>query len=201
MDLVAGPQGSGKSTFFPVSDRGHESFNVDDRRRELNRGSPKRIPPDVRRQVLVEYREFIESHIRRRLSFSIEVTLAKEITFEQARRAHEAGFRVHLTYVAAEVEECIQRVANRLRRGGHGVSPAVIRETYSSSMRNLSRAMREFDLVQVYDNSHRAHPEEATQDTEPQLVLEAQRGAITYVRSSPPGWLSAELAKAGHDLP
>ena len=30
MDLVAGPQGSGKSTFFPVSDRGHESFNVDD---------------------------------------------------------------------------------------------------------------------------------------------------------------------------
>jgi len=201
MDLVAGPQGSGKSTFFPVSDRGHESFNVDDRRRELNRGSPKRIPPDVRRQALAEYREFIEGHIRRRLSFSIEVTLAKEITFEQARRAHEAGFRVHLTYVAAEIQECIQRVANRLRRGGHGVSPAVIRETYSSTMRNLSRAMREFDLVQVYDNTHRAHPEEATQETEPQLVWEAQRGTITYVRSSPPRWLSAELGKAGHDLP
>jgi len=199
MDLVAGPQGSGKSTFFPVSDRGHESFNVDDRRRELNQGSPRRIPPDVRRQALAEYREFIEGRIRRRLSFSIEVTLAKEITFEQARRAHEAGFRVHLTYVAAEIEECIQRVANRLRRGGHGVSPAVIRETYSSSVRNLSRAMREFDLVQVYDNTHRAHPEEETQ--EPQLVLEAQRGAITYVRSNLPRWLRAELGKAGHDLP
>jgi len=111
------------------------------------------IPPDVRRQALAEYREFIEGHIRRRLSFSIEVTLAKEITFEQARRAHEAGFRVHLTYVAAEIEECIQRVANRLRRGGHGVSPALIRETYSTSMRNLSRAMREFDLVR--DPRHR----------------------------------------------
>jgi len=201
MDLVAGPQGSGKSTFFPVADRGHDFFNVDDRRRELNRGSSRRIPPVVRQRAIKEYRAFIEQHIRRRQSFAIEVTLGKEITFEQARRAHEAGFRVHLTYVAAEVEECIQRVANRLRRGGHGVSPAVIRETYSSSMRNLSRAMREFDLVQVYDNSYRAHPEEATQDTEPQFVLEAQRGAITYVRSSPPGWLSAELAKAGHDLP
>lgn len=201
MDLVAGPQGSGKSTFFPVSDRGHESFNVDDRRSELNRGSPKRIPPDVRRQVRAEYREFIEGRIRRRLSFSIEVTLAKEITFEQARRAHEAGFRVHLTYVAAQIEECIQRVANRLRRGGHGVAPAVIRETYSSSMRNLSRAMREFDLVQVYDNTHRAHPEETTRETEPRLVLEAQRGTITYVRASPPHWLIAELGMAGHDVP
>jgi predicted ABC-type ATPase len=182
MDLVAGPQGSGKSTFFPVSGRGHESFNVDDRRRELNRGLPNRVSPEVRRQALAEYREFIEGRIRRRLSFSIEVTLAKEITFEQARRAHEAGFRVHLTYVAAEIEECIQRVANRLRRGGHGVSADVIRATYSSSMRNLARAMREFDLVQ------------------PQLVLEAQRGMITYVSPSPPHWLRAELGKAGHDL-
>jgi hypothetical protein len=68
-------------------------------------------------------------------------------------------------------------------------------------MRNLSRAMRQFDLVQVYDNTHRAHPEEATQDAEPQLVLEAQRGTITYVRSSPPRWPIAELGKAGHDLP
>lgn len=128
------------------------------------------------------------------------MTLAKEITFEQARRAHEAGFRVHLTYVAAEIEECIQRVANRLRRGGHGVSADVIRATYSSSMRNLARAMREFDLVQVYDNNHRAHPEEETQESEPQLVLEAQRGMITYVSPSPPHWLRAELGKAGHDL-
>ena len=67
MDLVAGPQGSGKSTFFPVLDRGHESFNVDDRRRELSRGAPKGIPADVRRQALAEYREFIEGHIGRRV--------------------------------------------------------------------------------------------------------------------------------------
>lgn len=94
MDLVAGPQGSGKSTFFPVAHRGHDFFNVDDRRRELNRGSSHRIFPEVRQRAIKEYRAFIEQHIRRRQSFAIEVTLGKEITFEQAERARRAGFRV-----------------------------------------------------------------------------------------------------------
>ena len=161
MDLVAGPQGSGKSTFFPVADRGHDSFNVDDRRRKRNGGSSQRIPAGVRQRVIAEYREFIEEHIRRGNSFSIEVTLGKEITFEQARRAREAGFRVQLTYVAAALDDCVDRVATRLERGGHGVSPAVLRETYTTSMRNLSRAVREFDVVQVYDNARRARPDDS----------------------------------------
>jgi len=62
MDLVAGPQGSGKSTFFPVADRGGDSFNADDRRRQLNRGSSRKIPPHVRRQVVAEYEAFINEH-------------------------------------------------------------------------------------------------------------------------------------------
>jgi predicted kinase len=82
MDLVAGPQGSGKSTFFPVAHRGLDFFNIDDRRRELNRGSSQRIPQEVRRRAIKEYQEFIEEHIRRRRSFAIEVTLGQEITFE-----------------------------------------------------------------------------------------------------------------------
>ena len=114
MDLIAGPQGSGKSTFFPVADRGLDSFNIDDHRRVLNRGSSRDIPIRVRRQAAENYERFIERHIRDNASFSIEVTLAREITLEQARRAQRAGFRVQLTYVAAELPECIRRVA----RGG-----------------------------------------------------------------------------------
>lgn len=200
MDLVAGPQGSGKSTFFPVSHRGHDSFNVDDRRRELNGGSSRKIPLEVRRRAIKEYGEFIEEHIRRRHSFAIEVTLGKEITFEQTERARRAGFRVHLTYVAAEVDDCVGRVANRVEAGGHGVSASVLRQTYAASMRNLSRAVREFDVVQVYDNSREAQLEDAPEDATPQLVLEAQRGAITYARPQPPRWLSAALRGTTHDL-
>jgi len=200
MDLVAGPQGSGKSTFFPVADSGHDSFNIDDRRRELNRGSSRKIPVEARRRAIKDYVEFIEGHIRRRRSFAIEVTLGKEITFQQAERARQAGFRVHLTYVAAEIDDCIGRVANRVEAGGHGVSASVLRETYAASMRNLSKAVREFDVVQIYDNSREARLEDAPEDVTPQLVLEAQRGAITYAHPRPPRWLRAALRATGHDL-
>jgi predicted ABC-type ATPase len=200
MDLVAGPQGSGKSTFFPVADRGLDSFNIDDRRQELNRGSSQKIPQEVRRRAIKEYQEFIEEHIRRRRSFAIEVTLGQEITFEQAERARKAGFRVNLTYVAAQVEACINRVANRVEGGRHGVSAEVLRTTYAASMRNLSRAVEEFDVVQVYDNGREAQLQDAQEDIVPQLVLEAQRGEITYVRPGPPRWLSAALAGTAYGL-
>ena len=111
MDLVAGPQGSGKSTFFPVAHRGHDAFNVNDRRRELNRGSSRKIPLEVRR-----------------------------------------------------------------------------------------RAIKEYDVVQVYDNSRQAQPEDAPEDITPQLVLEAQRGAITFAHPRPPRWLRAALRGTSHDL-
>jgi len=197
MDLVAGPQGSGKSTFFPVAHRGHDFFNVDDRRRELNRCSSRKIPLEVRRRAIKEYREFIEKHIRRRHSFAIEVTLGKEITFEQAERARQAGFRRHLTYVAAEVDDCVGRVANRVEGGGHGVSASVLRETYAASMRNLSRAVREFDVVQVYDNSREAQLGDAPEDITPQLVLEAQRGG-DHICAPPASSLAAGRARWDH---
>ena len=200
MDLVAGPQGSGKSTFFPVGDRGHDSFNIDDRRRELNAGSSQRIAAGVRRRAIAEYRQFIEEHIRRRSSFSIEVTLGKEITFEQVLRARQAGFRVQLTYVAAELDDCVDRVATRLESGGHGVSPTVLRETYATSMRNLSRAVREFDIVQVYDNAHRARPQESSEEMRPRLVLESRRGATTYFTTKLPPWLRAALTSPDHGV-
>lgn len=200
MELVAGPQGSGKSTFFPLADRGHDSFNVDDRRRQLNRGSSRKIPPEVRRQAIAEYEAFIEEHIGRGSSFSIEVTLAREITFEQAHRARQRGFRVQLTYIAAELDDCINRVAKRLERGGHGVTPSILRETYAASMRNLSRAVREFDVVQVYDNARQAQPDDAPEEVRPPLVLESRRGMITYVTRKSPRWLRGALAGSDHEL-
>ncbi|HEX9725654.1 MAG TPA: hypothetical protein VGC53_15340 [Vicinamibacteria bacterium] len=48
MIVVGGPAGSGKSTAFPVSDFGVDPFNIDDRAAELNGGSYRSIPPEIR---------------------------------------------------------------------------------------------------------------------------------------------------------
>lgn len=194
MDVVAGPQGSGKSTFFPVSGRPRDAFNVDERRKQLNGGIAQRIPPSVRRQATTEYEAFIETHIHEGRGFAIEATLARDITFEQAKRARQGGFRIQLTYVAAGVDECCERVANRVELGGHGVPVAVIRATHEASTRNLVRAIREFDLVVVYDNSSRARLDQTLHEAKPRLVLEARSGVVTHRAADPPDWLVTALS-------
>lgn len=201
MDLVGGPQGSGKSTFFPVADRGYDAFNIDDHRRALNKGARCRMPDAIRQQALHDYESFIERHFLEKSSFSVEVTLAKEITLTQARRARESGFRVHLTYVAAELQDCIDRVATRVESGGHGAPASVIRRTYAASLANLGRALTDFDLVAIYDNSHQAGPEDTDEQARPRLVLEAQGGAITYVATTLPPWLKAALSGSSFGSP
>jgi len=193
-DLIGGPQGSGKSTFFPVSSRGCAFFNIDDRRRELNGGSAQGIPEAVRRKAAAEYLAFIRRQLREKRSFAIEVTLAKEITFTQARRAARAGFRVRLTYVAAPLEDSILRVANRVDAGGHGVGAAVIRRTYAASMKNLPRALAAFDVVQVYDNSAIFGPDAVGEDSRPIPVLETQLGKISFSALRLPDWLRSALS-------
>ena len=192
MDLVGGPQGSGKSSLFPVSDRGFDAFNVDAHRRALNNGVAQNIPAVIREQATRDYAAFIEDHIARRGSFSIEVTLAKEITFEQALRARQSGFVVRLTYIATALDECLRRVAGRVQMGGHGVTAAVLKATYSASMHNLPRAIGEFDLVQVYDNSLPASATQSQTSTAP-LVLEALHGKITVASDDLPDWLRNAL--------
>ena len=193
MDLVAGPQGSGKSTFFRVQESGHDAFNIDAHRKRLNRGSAQKIPLDVQKKAAADYEAFIEGHIRMKRSFSIEVTLGKEVTFEQAVRAHQEGFSVQLTYIAANLDDCIERVAKRVERGGHGVKLGVLQKTHAASMRNLARAIQEFDIVRVYDNSRRARLEDDPDESGPRLVLEAECGEVTFRASNPPRWLKDAL--------
>lgn len=193
MDLVGGPQGSGKSTLFPVSSRGNDWFNIDEERKRLNGGSSQNIPPAVQRAATAAYEGFINDHIGSRKSFSIEVTLGSEVTFEQANRAAEAGFSVSLTYVAAELPECMERMAARIEQGGHGVQVGVLQRTHSASLRNLRRAIREFDHVEVFDNSRHARLGTPAEEWEPRLVLQAERGAIGFKAKKLPAWLRRAL--------
>ena len=96
MELVAGPQGSGKSTFFPVRQSGYDAFNIDDHRKTLNDGSSQGFSEAIQKRAAADYEAFIEGHIRAKRSFSIEVTLGKDIALEQAKRAQAQGFSVRL---------------------------------------------------------------------------------------------------------
>ncbi len=192
MLVVGGPPGSGKSSIFPVRERGVDFFSADDVAATLNQ-SYQNIPPAIRAEANRRFQAFVNEHILRGQSFAIETTLRSGITFEQARAAHEKGFEVPLIYIALEsVETNIERVAIRADRGGHAASPGRIREIHTASLRHFVRAILEFDHVRAYDNT-------AVGQT-PRLVLEAERGKIRYASSNPPAWLIEALQGTEYDL-
>ena len=71
-------------------------------------------------------------------------------------KAHKNGFEVTLLYVALRDENlAIQRVNERVQKGGHGVPVATIKKRYQQSKHNLPLVAFKSDKVMIYDNSEK----------------------------------------------
>jgi predicted ABC-type ATPase len=185
MIVVAGPPGSGKTRFFPVSAFGVDSFNIDDRCAQIL-GSYRAIPRDVRHAVAKECEQFVRSRIARKVSFAVETTLRTAAAVDQAELAGQNGFATEMRFVATDsIDENITRVLQRAQGGGHGASEKEIRAIHAASVANLRRAIVVFERVRVYDSTARWLP--------PRLVGVSHRGRVTRYEPSP-RWLEVALA-------
>lgn len=138
---------------------------------------------------IAEFEEFVVRCIERCESFAIETTLQSQVTFEQARLARAAGFRIEMRYLALEgVTLHLERVKARADNGGHSASEATLRRIHDASLGNLRPAMEETDALWVYDNTKLGGP--------PRLVLETQSGRIILRADPPPAWLATSLGWA-----
>jgi predicted ABC-type ATPase len=188
MVVVAGPPGSGKTRYFPVTAFGIDAFNIDDRCAQIL-GSYRAIPRDVRRAVAKECEQFVLDHIAHRESFAVETTLRTTAAIEQAEVARKSGFAADLRFVATDsIAENIARVLQRAQAGGHGASEREIRAIHHASVANLRKAVSAFERVRVYDSTLRWAP--------PRLVATARDGRV--VRQGPtPTWLEVALSEPG----
>src|SRR6185503_18723003 len=155
MIVIAGPPGSGKTRYFPVTAFGIDAFNIDDRCAQIL-GSYRAIPRDVRRAVALECERFVRSHIENAQSFAVETTLRTGAALAQAALARDKGFATEMRFVATDsVAENVARVVQRAQAGGHGASEREIRAIHVASVANLRRAVVAFDRVRVYDSTVR----------------------------------------------
>ena len=111
-----------------------------------------------------------------KVDFAIETTLATRSYTQLVARAQAIGYKVHLLFFYLESpEQAIQRVAQRVREGGHNIPEDVIRRRFARGIDNLINLYIPLcDTVHVWSNTLRAHliAEKAEKQQELQIIDE-----------------------------
>ena len=152
--IIAGPNGAGKTTasFNLLPDVLHcpNFVNADEIARGLSPFAPESVAIQAGRIML----QRIDELLPQRVDFAIETTLATRSYVQLVHRAQALGYKVHLIFFFLENEEqAIQRVAQRVRNGGHNIPETDIRRRFKRGIYNLINLyMPICDSVLVYNN-------------------------------------------------
>ena len=136
--IIAGPNGAGKTTasFNLLPDVLHcpNFVNADEIARGLSPFAPETVAIQAGRIML----QRIEELLPQKVDFAIETTLATRSYVQLVHRAQALGYKVHLIFFFLENEEqAIQRVAQRVRNGGHNIPEEDIRRRFKRGIYNL----------------------------------------------------------------
>ncbi len=146
--ILSGPNGAGKSTAAPELLQAelavNEFVNADVIARGLSAFAPDAAAIAAGRIMLARMRE-LAAH---RISFAFETTLASRTFAPWLRELRTSGYEIHLVFLwLSSADLAIERVADRVRNGGHGIPEEVVRRRYAAGIRNL------FDLYQSVTTS------------------------------------------------
>jgi len=153
--VIAGPNGAGKSTTAPSLLKGTlevtEFVNADLIAQGLSGFQPEGAVFHAGRIML----ERIHYLARKRVDFAFETTLASRTFAPWIAELLNTGYAFKLIFLWLPNEEfAVERVAERVRMGGHNVPEETIRRRYHAGIRNFFRLYRPLsDAWFFYDNS------------------------------------------------
>jgi len=150
--IIAGPNGSGKTTLSEelLKDQKMKFINADIIAKELN-------PEDVNSVSFKSGKIFlrnISEKIETNQSFAIESTLAGSYLIKIIKRLKEKNYKISLIYLFLDNPDIsIQRIAVRVRKGGHHISDDyVIRRFYRSKKKFWNTYRKLVDDWQLFYN-------------------------------------------------
>ncbi|RXK83630.1 toxin [Filimonas effusa] len=126
--------------------------------------------------------------ITKRETFSFETVMSHPSKLETLKKSASAGFKNYLYFVStADPSINIERVADRVLKGGHNVPSDKIKERYFRSLELLIEMIPYCHRCFVFDNS----------GTRFQLIVEVVDGEqiIVHTGDPIPGWIEAYLLK------
>lgn len=112
-------------------------------------------------------------------SFSFETLMSHESKLDEIREAREKGYKTYLYFVCTDNPDVnIDRVSNRVDKGGHVVEQEKIRSRYPNTLKNLFGAIELSDRAYLFDNSGKKQV----------LIAEVFEGMLEIKFSKMPQW-------------
>lgn len=158
--VIAGPNGAGKSTSAPLLLQNalavHEFVNADVIASGLSAFHPENVAITAGRMMLRR----MKALAAKRADFAFETTLASRTFAPWLDRLRATGYRAQLIFLSLPSPDlAVERVAERVRVGGHQVPSAVVRRRFKVGLRNFFSLYRQrVDAWQMFDNSGLAGP-------------------------------------------
>jgi predicted ABC-type ATPase len=176
--IIAGPNGSGKTTFTPQMLRhdwaeGCLFINPDEiAKHEFGDWNS----PEAVFKAVVRAQELREECLKTGQSMLIESVFSAPDKLDFIRRAKKAGFFIRFFFIGTDSPEInAARVTRRVLSGGHEVPIAKIISRYSKSIANAAIALQIADRGYVYDNS--------VTNRNPRILFRARDGVVFKVYS------------------
>ena len=152
--IIAGPNGAGKTTFartFLPRDGLTRFVNADLIAAGVSPLDPAGAQFAAGKIFLAE----LDRLSAARADFAFESTLSGLAYVTRLRRWKATGYRIEIIYLKVnDVRVSLERIAARVRSGGHAVPEADVRRRFVRSWRNFESCYRPLaDLSRVYDVS------------------------------------------------
>ena len=153
--IIAGCNGAGKTTasytVLPEMLGCKEFVNADEIAKGLSPFNPESVAIEAGRLMLQRMDDLLSEGS----DFAFETTLSTRSYVKFIERAQATGYFVTLLYFWLPTpEQAIERVATRVREGGHNIPSDVIRRRYANGIKNLTALYIPLcNYWAIYDNS------------------------------------------------
>lgn len=174
--MIGGPNGAGKTTvatrlfstsFFP------DFVNADTIAAGFSRFAPETMAMKAGRMML----EQLDIFAKEKKDFAFEATMASRSFVQFLKQCRQLGYQINLVFLWLKTpEQAIERVHQRVLRGGHNIPKDVILRRYPRSIHNFLNLYSPLaDAWSLCDNSNHIENENFKM---PVKIAEKKNGAL-----------------------